>query len=214
MSNFQALVESNRRLNETVENKVGEIDQAVAQAQDEFESFKQSADARYYSGESRTLRIDGDGDKFYPVSFPLTGGSVPNVPGSDVSGRVHHFHILKHVSNFAGGDGTFRLIMDVATTSWGGFQPFMEPDCHDYTVKPFLGNYRYGAWGFEWVVWLRGGGRTYSYQSSWGIVPTLHMERVNLTTLQWDEATGLTYPDWVEPIDAVDAGMPAAGFRR
>lgn len=40
MSEFQALVESNRRLNETVENKVGEIDQRVETAEQEFESWK------------------------------------------------------------------------------------------------------------------------------------------------------------------------------
>ncbi|ELA9885231.1 hypothetical protein QRL11_004496 [Vibrio parahaemolyticus] len=37
---FQALVESNRRLTETVENKTGEIDQRVNKAENEFNEFK------------------------------------------------------------------------------------------------------------------------------------------------------------------------------
>lgn len=39
MSDFQPLVESNRRLTETVENKMGEIDRRVENAEQEFEQF-------------------------------------------------------------------------------------------------------------------------------------------------------------------------------
>ncbi|EHU8077693.1 hypothetical protein KZN62_002679 [Vibrio cholerae] len=47
MSDFQALIESNRRLAESVENKVASIDGAVANAQKKFDSFIQGADAKY-----------------------------------------------------------------------------------------------------------------------------------------------------------------------
>ncbi|KIF50962.1 hypothetical protein [Vibrio owensii] len=55
---FQAVVESNRRLTETVEGKVGEIDQSVAAAQKTFDDFIKNADSKFQS------LIKGSG-KFY-----------------------------------------------------------------------------------------------------------------------------------------------------
>ncbi|MGD1507171.1 hypothetical protein ACP6H7_25160 [Vibrio harveyi] len=74
MSDFQALVESNRRLNETVEKKVEEIDRRVETAESEFESWKGTVKALDISGEGRYVTeifVDGDKDTFYPVYFTM-----------------------------------------------------------------------------------------------------------------------------------------------
>lgn len=47
MSDFQPLIESNRRLTETVENKVGEIDQKIAAAEKKTDDFIKTARSEY-----------------------------------------------------------------------------------------------------------------------------------------------------------------------
>lgn len=208
-----SLLKATGKLTASVDNKIGEINQSLVDAKQEFEGFKRNSDARYYSGETKSFTIDGDTDTYYPVVFKLSG-AAPGVPESDVIGRIHNLHILKYVHNPAPGDGLFRFGVDVGSYGWGGYPTYIEPLMHNYSVKPFLGNYRYGGYGYFMVIWLRGGGRTYNYQSSWGVEPTIYMERTNLSAIQWGEDTGTSYPDWVEPEAVVNAGVVASGFRR
>jgi len=57
MSDFQPLVESNRRLTETVENKVGEIDAATEQMRKDFETFMSDRE-RIGNGEPGSRRLN------------------------------------------------------------------------------------------------------------------------------------------------------------
>lgn len=209
-----ALIESVNNMTATVAGKMGEIDQRVVIAEQEFDEFQNIADARYYSGATKNVRVDGDEDKFYPVIFKLTGNIIPSSPESDVAGRVNYFHFLKYVHDHKTGDGYLRFIVDVATHGWGGYPSYLEPSVHDYSQQPFVGNYRYGSFGYFFVIWLRGGGRTYVYQSSWGTEPTVIMERTNLMTISHSPQTATQYPDWAEPETTVNAGVVANGFRR
>lgn len=209
-----ALVASANALTGAVNGKIGDIDQEMVAAKQSFENFKDSADGRYYSGESKSIRVDGDTDTFYPVLFALSGKTVPSSPESNVSGRIHYFHLLKYVHDKSTGDGAFRFMLDVSTNGWGGYTSYLEPVAHDYTQKPFLGNYRYASFGYYIVFWLRGGGRTYNYQSSWGVEPVVLMERTNTMTLSHGSPAAEAYPDWLEPDTVVNAGLVASGFRR
>lgn len=209
-----ALIESVNQMTATVAGKMGQIDQKVIAAEQKFENFKAVADGRYYSGESKSIRVDGDTDTFYPVLFALTGEKVPSSPESNVSGRIHYFHFLKYVHDKSAADGAFRFLLDVTTHGWGGYTHYLEPVAHDYSQKPFLGNYRYASFGYYIVFWLRGGGRTYYYQSSWGVEPLVLMERTNTMVISHGAPSSEVHPDWIEPETVVNAGVVSNGFRR
>ncbi|EOG7744629.1 hypothetical protein ACLIOE_003795 [Vibrio parahaemolyticus] len=90
MSDFQPLVESNRRLTETVENKVGEIDQRVEQAEEEYRNLINGirSDFPFYRlTKNQELKING----------ALTVGSTGTPDGwANRSSAIHQCEIVAY----------------------------------------------------------------------------------------------------------------------
>ncbi|NHB94560.1 hypothetical protein [Photorhabdus cinerea] len=76
-SQFQALIESNRRLNKTVEKQISQINSTLDSSVNSLNQWKNTTKAIDISGQGRyltTLTVKGDKDTFYPVFFRMNSG--------------------------------------------------------------------------------------------------------------------------------------------
>ncbi|EOW9480305.1 hypothetical protein ACOCG1_003376 [Vibrio cholerae] len=159
MSDFQALIESNRRLAEVVESKVSEIDSRVVEAEKSFESFRESADGKYKSHTVTRFKVGGEWGKYYPVRIDLRGGPVNliNIYRPDLYENKGKINGLSPESN----PGTFTASLISIGDNWSHRTPFYAFDTYHERGTRFIGkvtnNYRIQA---IWL-WLRGGGVGY-----------------------------------------------------
>ena len=71
-----ALVAASNNLTSAVNGKIGQIDQRMTQAEQEFDQFVGTADERYKTHMSNSFKVGGEWGKFYPVRIDLRGGPV------------------------------------------------------------------------------------------------------------------------------------------
>lgn len=184
MSDFQSLVESNRRLTETVENKVAEIDNKVSEAKGEFDQFIATADDRYVTRTKIEVNVGGDKDKFYPVYIPARHNGVARV---EISRYIHQ-----------NGDwsGAMTAVFDVQNNAWSGYPDFCLLNMYRLGTHPttpssvktdgFIGHFKSGAYYvYGMLIWLRGG-HTYGVSSSLSNLSEVVVHDAEVTSAVFD----------------------------
>ncbi|MBP1221747.1 tail fiber protein [Flavobacterium sp. 1355] len=125
-----------------------------------------------YPQVSSSFNVGGDIDKFYPVTF-FDGAWSYNLPTNLKLGRSD-VHLNSNLR------GTLMANFDFHVTNWGYGSFFINAD-----IKPSL-NGSYDNFIAGWrdatangncrciIIWLRGGGTTYFYQSNYAVNPTIY----------------------------------------
>jgi hypothetical protein len=125
-----------------------------------------------YAQVSSNFTVNGDFDKFYPVTF-YDGGWVNNVSTKLALGRSSvHFN----------SDWRGSLIADFSyhVTSWGHGSNFINADIKPAFVAQntiFIAGWRDATNSGTCnciIIWLRGGGTTYYYQSNYAVNPSVY----------------------------------------
>ncbi|MEN2401779.1 tail fiber protein [Flavobacterium sp. MC2016-06] len=125
-----------------------------------------------YAQVSSNFTVNGDFDKFYPVTF-YDGGWVNNVSTKLALGRS---------SLHLNSDGRGSLIADFSyhVTSWGHGSNFINADIKPAFVAQntiFIAGWRDATNNGTCnciIIWLRGGTTTYYYQSNYAVNPTVY----------------------------------------
>lgn len=159
------VVESANQLTQTVNAKMGQIDEKVQQASASFEQFKAGADDRYQTRTGTSVFVPGDTDKFYPVFIPGIHNGVAKL---EIARQVHQDRL------WAGALTASFLFQNGA---WGGFPSILVLDVlrtlasapsspPDVVADGFIAEYsNAGAYIYGAIFWLRGG-HTYAITSS------------------------------------------------
>lgn len=136
----------------------------------------------------KEITVQGDPDTYYPVVF--TGIN-------DWDAKIC---IKKYVHDYAQWDGWLRFEIDVASPTWGGSGQYSIPKVFMESNNHFVGDFHWtNNSGAGFVVWLRGGGRTYSYYCN-----RLQADGyVNVYYSSTNIVSDQTYPEIVEPIYGV-----------
>ncbi|MFB9110341.1 tail fiber protein [Flavobacterium gyeonganense] len=121
---------------------------------------------------SGSFTVQGDIDKFYPVTF-FDGGWDNNAPTNLLLSRseVHYDSTWR---------GSLMAEFSYHVTNWGNSSNFI-----DSNIKPsYAGTYTtfiagwhdstYGGTCRCIIIWLRGGGTTYYYHSNYTVTPTIY----------------------------------------
>lgn len=116
---------------------------------------------------SGSINVGGDFDKYYPVTF-FDGGWNNNVPTEVILGRSN-----THIDSFWRGSliASFRYHV----TAYGHGSNFIEADIkstNNFIASWCDGSNSNATQGI--VIWLRGGGTTYYYQSNYAVNPTVY----------------------------------------
>ncbi|SHM97085.1 tail fiber protein [Flavobacterium chilense] len=124
-----------------------------------------------YAQTSASFNVGGDIDKFYPVTF-YDGGWYYNAPTNLILGR-------SSVHTDSDWRGSLMAAFNFHVTAYGHGSNFI-----DANIKPSIGSV--GSFIAEWrdatgngtctciIIWLRGGGTTYYYQSNYPVNPTVY----------------------------------------
>lgn len=107
-----------------------------------------------------TFRVDGDINSFYPIVFSDSGWD-DGVAVLEISRSYVHRDSQARGSQMA----VFRW----HASNWGNGADFIDLEHYSY-VQSFIASYAQLVSRAELVVWLRGGGTTYSYRSNHPIV--------------------------------------------
>jgi hypothetical protein len=124
---------------------------------------------------SSSFNVGGDINKFYPVTFS-DGGWVNNVPTKLLLGR-------SSVHNDSSQRGSLMASFNFHVYGWGNGSNFIDAD-----IKPANLGYptNFTTFVADWkdatlsgncnciIIWLRGGGTTYYYQSNYAVNPTIY----------------------------------------
>ncbi|WP_085609528.1 hypothetical protein [Vibrio parahaemolyticus] len=216
-----SLVEASNNLTGAVNGKIGQIDQRLTQAEQEFDQFVATADERYKTHLSQKITVGGEWGKFYPVRIELRGGPVNKL-------NIYRANLFENQGNINGLDpsalpGTFTLSLLTVGDAWGHRIPFSVIDTYHHKEHRFLGdvvsNYKYQA---VWV-WLRGGGVAY-YITHDSLA--LSDSKVKVFTEETSDQSGLigiylsghNHPDkanYQPKLEAdINVGLPASGYIR
>jgi len=128
--------------------------------------------SKYSFGQvSGSFNVGGDFDKFYPVTF-YDGAWGNNVPTNLIIGRSN-----THTDST--WRGSLMASFKFHVTAWGHGSNFIDAD-----IKPYWGAYFNFIAGWHdatgngicncIIIWLRGGGTTYYYQSNYAVNPTIY----------------------------------------
>lgn len=160
------LVEASNNLTGAVNGKIGEIDERMTEAEQEFEQFQSSADDRYMTRTGKSVYVGGDADKFYPVFIPAVHAGIANL---QISRAVHDDR------TWAGAMTAQFLLQN---NSWGGYPSFFVMDAYghafhgatgtpaDVKTDGFISDYENGVvFVYGAIFWLRGN-HTYRISSS------------------------------------------------
>ncbi|MHC0446354.1 hypothetical protein ACWA1F_13170 [Flavobacterium sp. 3-218] len=141
-----------------------------------------------HSQVSGTFNVGGDIDKFYPVKF-YDGGWAYNVPTNLTLGRsyVHldsswrgslmsefSFHVTEW-----GNDSAFITANIIPSTSYNGSHTTFIAGWTDVSIRNAERSI---------IIWLRGGGTTYSFLSNYAVNPTVYDGVQN--SLPYNEVNG------------------------
>lgn len=121
---------------------------------------------------SGNFNVGGDLDKFYPITF-LDGAWNYNVPTDLTLGR-------SNVHTDGNWRGSLMATFKYHVTGWGNGSHFIDAD-----VKPTIiasGTPLVAGWqditpansSRSIIIWLRGGGTTYYYQSNYAVNPVVY----------------------------------------
>ena len=153
--------------------------------------------SKYAFGQvSGSFNVGGDIDKFYPVTF-FDGAWQSNVPTSLKLGRSD-IHLNSN------SRGTLIANFDYHVTNYGYGSYFIDAD-----IKPAI-NGLYNNFIAGWqdatragscrciIIWLRGGGTTYYYQSNYTVNPTIYDGIQNTLPFYENSTISSTYKTLVE----------------
>ena len=121
---------------------------------------------------SGSFTVNGDLDKFYPVRF-LDGGWLNNVPTSLILGRssIHANELWR---------GSLMATFNYHVISWGNGSHFINADVKPTLISTnvaFISGWQdisYSSNDRYIIIWLRGGGTTYYYQSNYTVTPAIY----------------------------------------
>lgn len=141
------------------------------------------------------FNVGGDLDKFYPVIF-FDGGWSNNVPTVLTLGR-------SSVHTDASYRGSLMATFKYHVTEWGNGSNFIDAD-----VKPSIitTNILVAGWqditasnsSRSIIIWLRGGGTTYYYQSNYAVNPVVYdgiQRALPYNIINGESVTFKTVPD-------------------
>lgn len=204
------LVKSVNDLTQTVAGKMGEIDNKVSEAEQDFESFKSESDNRYALQKriTRTLRVDGDQNFWYPVRIYQPNGASFYLRRytHDDSGVFGQWNGSVEFS-FRGNDseygGNYRYVLVDMYVVAGKSSSRVLPDAD----IPFIGKLSANNSPYDIWLWLRGN-TTYQFGADFaGIVTEVFYEEVTTPA-------GYANPVPIAVADGVDASVPSVGYIR
>ncbi|GAA3774449.1 hypothetical protein [Flavobacterium ginsengiterrae] len=141
-----------------------------------------------HSQVSGSFNVGGDSDKFYPVKF-YDGGWTYNVPTNLTLGR-------SYVHTDSSWRGSLMAEFNFHVTEWGNDSAFIRANI--IPSNSYNGSYTNFIAGWKdvsiqnaersIVIWLRGGGTTYFYQSNYTVNPTVYDGVLN--SLPYNEVNG------------------------
>ncbi|WP_119791334.1 tail fiber protein [Flavobacterium anhuiense] len=144
---------------------------------------------KIYSQVSGSFKVNGDIDKFYPVTF-YDGGWAVNAPTNLTLGR-------SYVHTDASWRGSLMSQFTYHVTEWGNDSSFINADIAAPTGY-YLGSYSNFIAGWRdasasnaerrIIIWLRGGSTTYFYQSNYAVNPVVYDGTQN--ALPYNEVNG------------------------
>ena len=159
--------------------------------------------SKYSFGQiSNSFNVGGDIDKFYPVTF-LDGAWNNNVPTNLILGR-------SNIHLDSSWRGSLMAIFSFHITGYGHGSNFIDAD-----IKPSRGSMPNFIAGWRdatemgachcIIIWLRGGGTTYNYQSNYAVSPTIYDGIQNILPYNEDNGPSHTYKTNVDEY-AVNTG--------
>jgi hypothetical protein len=124
-----------------------------------------------YSQVAGSFIVNGDIDKFYPVTF-YDGAWVNNVPTNLQLGR-------SSVHEDAAWRGSLMAAFSFHISGWGHGSNFIDTNIKPSSgaVASFIAGWRDATAQGSChciIIWLRGGGTTYYYQSNYVVNPTIY----------------------------------------
>lgn len=140
-----------------------------------------------------TFTVDGSFSEFYPVVFQ---------DASWADGPMELEIVRSSVHTNSSWRGSLQARFWSHASQWGHGSQFIDAQIH-YGTQTFIAGYDYNPYSSEFVVWLRGGGTTYTMRSN------------NLTTVTDFSATAKTLVNgWTAGIKtAIDAYVNSNGHR-
>lgn len=117
-----ALIQSVNNMTETVAKKMGDIDNRVEKAANEFTAFQNSSDARYMMRNGTKVTVFGDPQKFYPVF----------IPGSHIG--LATLQIARTVHDDREWSGAMTATFLFQNNAWGGYPSFLIMDAFGHSL--------------------------------------------------------------------------------
>lgn len=145
-----------------------------------------------FSQVTGTFAVQGDINTYYPVSF-FDGGFANNVATQLKLGR-------SSVHENATWRGSFIAEFNYHTTNWGNGAAFIKANIArvnnaSAAIQDFVAGWKDVTAAnndSKIVIWLRGGGNTYHYQSNYAVSPMVYDGVQN--ALPFQETSGAAYP--------------------
>lgn len=150
--------------------------------------------------------VGGDFDKFYPVTFQDGGWYLHSISELQI--------VRSDIHENSGARGSLISKFRYHTTKWGHGANFIEADIHQVLNtfgedRPFIAGWKDATisnGGLDIIVWLRGGGTTYHYNSVYANTVTVFDGVAN--TLPFQEVNGPAHSYKT----AVDSYVNSSGF--
>jgi hypothetical protein len=154
-----ALIASVNQMTATVAGKMGQIDQRVESAKQDFNKFIESADERYKTQTPTQIKVGGQWNKYYPVRIFLRGGPVNKL-------NIYRPDLYENRGQIDGlspehPPATFTASILTIGDAYGHRVPFYAFDSYHYHSYKFIGKVVNHYKSQSIWVWLRGGGVNY-----------------------------------------------------
>ncbi|ELH9589378.1 hypothetical protein RQZ06_003325 [Vibrio cholerae] len=204
------MVQAANNLTDEVAGKMGQIDQKVESAKQDFEDFKTQSDNRYALQKriTRTLRVDGDQNFWYPVRIGQPNGAS--------------FYLRRYTHDDSGVYGQWNGSLEFAfrgnDPEYGGNYRYILVDLYLVTGKsssrilpdadiPFIGKLSANHSPYDIWVWLRGN-TTYQFGADFAGISTEVFYEEFATPAGYANVTPIAFADGVDP------SVPSVGYIR
>ncbi len=138
---------------------------------------------------SGSFKVNGDNDKFYPVTWPDAGW------GSNIATEIEIGRSNTHTD--AQWLGTIMAKIRFHTNNYGNGSDFIDVDLkQEGTHAPFLAGWRDVTSknaDTKILIWLKGGGVTYYYHAAYAVSPTVYDGIQNALPYQETNGPALSY---------------------